>query len=488
MKFEKLSKENNGNKKFLYGFITCAILLIIFNLFMSYAKYKSVDSVKLASGTISYSRADFSLLGIKIQEKEEDGSGKINEGNQVYKDTEQIPGEEYIFNEKNTYCTIGNSNVHYTGKDELQQQGILITYDSTNGFIFSGIKKTNTKCYVYFDVIEKGSSDKTLANLNLKSKGIASGFGGTACETGCKITDENGVYEADDDYGTSYYFRGTVDNNWVKFGQTTSGTALYWRIIRINGNGTIRLIYAGEEESFGNGNGKNAVNSKTYNSSFNDNKDIGFMYGKENYPTTSYENAHKNENKSGILTALYNWWNTTNLESLLKKIDGATGFCNDRESYNGSSSSSKPNTSSYGYGKITTFYGPYIRAWQTNRPTFKCAQKYQDLFTLKGEAGDGNGALEKPVGLITSDEVIYAGGYRETNNTNYWLYTNEYYWTMSPANFNSNANGYVVGGNGNLYSSFINNNNPGIRPIINLNYDLKFTGNGKKSTPFEVSS
>ena len=51
---------------------------------------------------------------------------------------------------------------------------------------------------------------------------------------------ESLVCSAPDDYGTSYYFRGNVENNWVKF------AGYYWRILRINGDGSIRMIYAGD--------------------------------------------------------------------------------------------------------------------------------------------------------------------------------------------------------------------------------------------------
>ena len=59
-----------------------------------------------------------------------------------------------------------------------------------------------------------------------------------------------GLFKADDDYTAttgmkSYYFRGAVDNNWVKFGKDRTGKYIYWRIIRINGDGSIRMIYTG---------------------------------------------------------------------------------------------------------------------------------------------------------------------------------------------------------------------------------------------------
>ena len=58
-----------------------------------------------------------------------------------------------------------------------------------------------------------------------------------------------GLYKGEDDYtiyednvakdNFTYYYRGDVQNNWVSFGD------FLWRIIRINGDGSIRMIYSG---------------------------------------------------------------------------------------------------------------------------------------------------------------------------------------------------------------------------------------------------
>lgn len=49
-------------------------------------------------------------------------------------------------------------------------------------------------------------------------------------------TTNEGLIEDVDDYGLTYYFRGNITNNYVKFADNL------WRIVRINGDGTVKLI------------------------------------------------------------------------------------------------------------------------------------------------------------------------------------------------------------------------------------------------------
>jgi len=60
-------------------------------------------------------------------------------------------------------------------------------------------------------------------------------------------TDEtaDGLFAMEDDYGTSYYFRGAVENNYVKFGKDAENRDMWWRIIRFNGDGSVRMQYDG---------------------------------------------------------------------------------------------------------------------------------------------------------------------------------------------------------------------------------------------------
>ncbi len=450
-----------------------------------------------------------------------------------YHQINAIPEGNYVLNETETYCTEPENP-----DTKLKER---VAYDSsTKTLSVSALTKKDTKCYLYFD--ESGSPDKTLANLGISedSQGKVDKFTGPACGS-CKVSDENGLYEAEDDYGTSYYYRGTVNNNWVVFGKDKSGANyLWWRIIRINGNGTIRLIYAGTStspksapETTGNTTmitPKIQINSTEqykmavrFNEQYNDNKYVGYMYNNEPTVSTSHDQAHKVTNsstKSTVLDEIENWYtNNTNLSSLAAGyIDVDTGFCSDTTISTTNHGSSYPGTRQ-GFGTQQTAYAGADRVWQANStswnsteqtPTLKCgkddASRKRDLYTgpganvngTKGSNGTtltGNGALPIPVGLITMDEVIYAGGFAGQTNNGYWLYTNQYYWTMSPSYMYSSgyASVFIVHDNGNLTDTNVNNTYYGVRPVINLKADTKFDFNdngteGSSGNPYIVNT
>ena len=277
-------------------------------------------------------------------------------------------------------------------------------------------------------------------------------------------TTDEGVFAAQDDDGTTYYYRGAVTNNYLKFANK------WWRIIRINGDGTIRIIYDGTEYH-ANGTQTDdsiAVIRTAFNSSYNDNAYIGFMYGKADQ--TTYNATHTNTNKSTILQALETWY-TSHLLSYASYIDMNAGFCGDRSLSSGT-----------GVGTTETYYGAHLRVGN-RAPSLACNEN--DLYTIKGASG-GSKAMTYPIGLITADEVLFAGG-TETND-NYYLYNGQNYWTMTPACDNgSYAYVYGVRITGNLPRWGVSNTN-GVRPVINLRADVTITGSGTENDPYVVSS
>ena len=301
----------------------------------------------------------------------------------------------------------------------------------------------------------------------------------------CQVATMNeGVYKTEDDWGDSYYYRGAVTNNWVKF------AGFYWRIIRINGDGSIRMIY--------NGTGTATTGSSTqlqtsaFNSSYNDNAYVGYMYGSTG--ASSYAATHANTNSSTIKGVLDSWYQTNIAnKGFGNKVSTEAGFCNDRR-VAGSSETFWTSDTKRGYGTNTTAYAPFSRflttsgSWaSTQNPTLKCSQISSDMFTPTASS-KGNKKLSSPVGLITADEVVFAGGKGVTNNTSYYLYTGQNYWTMSPYYFYSAGYVYVfcVGSSGNLGNGSVANAS-GVRPVINLSADVKVTGSGTSSDPFVVS-
>ena len=120
----------------------------------------------------------------------------------------------------------------------------------------------------------------------------------------------------------------------------------------------------------------------------------------------------------------------------------------------------------------------------TQTPTFNCPNN-NDLYTVKG-ATKGNKAMDKPIGLITADEVIYAGGFGGTTNKSYYLYNDNVYWTMSPGDFaGSYAFVFSVYANGTLGNDMLDYSY-GVRPVINLRADVEITGSGTGTDPYVV--
>ena len=310
---------------------------------------------------------------------------------------------------------------------------------------------------------------------------------GTVLVTG-EEEQEGYVCSAPDDYGTSYYFRGNVENNWVKFADT------YWRIIRINGDGSIRMIYAGDatvidalenrEEVLKNGyNDSNTdytrIGISAYNSSYNDNAYVGYMYGTP--ASSSYEETHANINNSTIKTKVDEWYESHIKDTEYEQYISDTLFCNDR-----SISEYKP--SDYinsGIGKEKTAYRWYYDPWDSNKqyPRLTCSQQ-NDRFTVNDEIL-GNGSLTYPIGLVNTDEVLLAGGY-SSSNSGYYLYTGKWYWTMSPRSFDgSGAFGRIVDDGGDVSHDNVNVSY-GVRPGLNLKSDSLKKGSGTANDPYTV--
>ncbi len=301
-----------------------------------------------------------------------------------------------------------------------------------------------------------------------------------------------GIYAAEDDLGTSYYFRGAVDNNYVKFAN------FYWRIIRINGDGSIRMIYAGTSAH---ANGESETNSyistTAYNSSYNDNTFVGYMTGSTG--ATTYANTHSNTNNSTIKGVIDTWYKTNIEDKGYSSYVADAIYCNDRSIANDSATNSmltKANPSwintGLGYGTNVTAYGGFKRNWVDRMPSLKCPNN-NDKFTMSSTLG--NGKLTYPVALITSDEIAYAGGsaynYNTSSyiaNTEFYLHTpSYYYWTLTPWAFA--GGGSVVDGwitSGCLDSDDVGYTRRAARPAVSLSSVAISGGNGTINNPFTV--
>ena len=360
-----------------------------------------------------------------------------------------------------------------------------VIQDNVVGKTFKGnIKVANTNCSFneqsipsgdYVLLKSTGASSVAEAKSQIESK--------TAPDFSTVTTaSDKGMYSAQDDLGTSYYFRGAVDNNWIKFGKDSSQNDIYWRIIRINGDGSIRMIYTGttapteSTKVVMTGTGTQ-LGTSVFNSSYDKAEYVGYMY--------TLGEQHGNSTDSTIKTTIDNWYTTTTLDtdSTTKALVSQDQiFCNDR-------SPSSIQTEAWASTGITYIYGAYERLYSNKTPILTCPTE-SDKFTSK-QSSIGNKALDYPVGLITADEVAMAGGRLSTNgsnNTIYYLYTNQDYWVVTPLNFNkkSNSSQLFINSSGAIKNS-IGFPGYGVRPVVSLSSEAKLSGSGTYDDIYTVS-
>ena len=132
------------------------------------------------------------------------------------------------------------------------------------------------------------------------------------------------------------------------------------------------------------------------------------------------------------------------------------------------------------------YFSPYTRTRTNYTPSLICSRAL-DKFTVSSTKG--NGALTYPVGLISSDEVMYAGGVSNTSNNRYYLYTDQYYWTLSPYEYSlTYADGIIVSSSGGTSFNSVYNNY-GIRPVISLkSTDVVVSGDGTSTNPYVIKT
>ena len=287
----------------------------------------------------------------------------------------------------------------------------------------------------------------------------------------------NTLYKATENGTDVYYFAGqdtanTPVNNWVKFGE------FYWRIIRTNADGSIRLLYSGTSTDTTEGYiGKSAFNTGTDSP-----KSAGYMYGDDD---STLDGIRANTNDSTIKAYIDTWYEN-NLTSYTEYLSKDAIYCNDRELESG-------NGNTYSTSASKNFYFKSLERLYTNKtPTYDCKNK-KDAFS-------GNNSVAKlkyPIGLMTADEVSCAGGVDRTKAP-MWYYTNstynsitgfDYWWLLSPEGWsNSHLKVWNVSGANSGTLDFFNVSSlDGVRPVLSLKVCTLWTsGNGAPETPYEI--
>ena len=491
MKFEVL-KRSHLKKNIIIGVIVVLILSAIVLTFTK-AKYRVTESISLVSGTISFSPYDFNLIAMYLNQE-----GALPAGQ-----TKVVPKFGFTLNEEQSTCIVDD-----TSDERITMNYVTQTSEEDAYVDFYKMSQSGTKCTIYFDLIPD-SQNPIINGINTRSNND------TSVTIEISASDNIGIYyyyyqldneEEIQSEEASYTFDGLTEdsvhtvsvrvvdaagneasiskevtiglnagryilasanaptgkttdwtegetnyytgnpNNWVSF------AGFYWRIIRINGDGTIRMIYQGTSA---NATGTGTQIGTSYFNSPQDNKTyVGLVYN------TSIQHGYGSN--STIMNILNNWYNSNLASYEDKYINTGSGFCSDRDLASG-----------YSWSDSTIYYASTNR---TSKSSASLQCNSEDVLSKD------NRKLPNPIGLVTSDEYLLADG------SNSYLNVGLRYWTMSPHNFSFRmASVFYVDSDGGLGPCLGVSDTYGVRPVINLKSAIAISGSGTTSDPFKVA-
>ena len=259
----------------------------------------------------------------------------------------------------------------------------------------------------------------------------------------------------------------------------SAGDDMYWRIIRTNADGSVRLLYSGTSPDTT----ESLIGTSAFNT--NDNpKYVGYMYGDTE---STLDEARTNTNDSTIKAYIDNWY-ANNMTSYTKYLSTTAVYCNDRKLASGASYSTT--------GKF--HFKAYDRLEANKTPTYDCTN-IKDAFSVNNTEAK----LKYPIALTTADEISYAGGVYSENaneiskiwidiNSHYNYYNdiskNEFWWVNTPYYHDSvDGTGVYITSNGILSSVYVFL--PfGVRPVTSLKSCVTWkSGNGSADNPYEIA-
>ena len=367
---------------------------------------------------------------------------------------------EFIVTPTNTSKTLSDLTISCTNDVTPTVSG--------NTLKFSNVQK-GTICSVYEvlpTLTEQLLSDKTTR------PGARTSFSSVLTTDNTKT-----LYTSTENGTTVYYFAGNATDNWVKFGKNASNQDLYWRIIRTNSEGSIRLLYHGTSTTATDA----YIGKSAFNETYDDPMYVGYMYG----TSGSLVNNRTNTTNSTIKGVIDTWYKNNLNTNYGKYISTTAVYCNDRSNPAGG----------YNTGNTSFYYGAYTRLIANKTPSYDCTTA-EDKFTA--DSSTGNGKLTYPIALMTADEVSFAGGLWATKAPTWYYYNSangsstgsEWWWLLSPRDWSgSNAYVFYVSGSSHLgYLSYGYVNGPHVvRPAISLKSCIKYsTGNGSASAPYTI--
>lgn len=321
--------------------------------------------------------------------------------------------------------TINTINEDITNKKLIN----LLSIDSkeTIRYAITLKNKTMTKFKGTLKVVNDSLTTETFSDLILLNNNVVT----PKTRVGDEIATTNeGIISTTDNKGTSYYFRGNVDNNYVKIND------LIFRIVRINGDSTVRLVY-------------NKVLDKE--TPYNTNE---VAEGKNISSLALLE-------KSSLESTLNNWLKTYLSEYANLLTNGE--YCTDTNFNN-----------------------------EINN--IKYAPSYERIFTDKAPDLHCKGTVyNSKIGLLSVDEIVLAGASTNTPNDKYYLYNKDI-----PGNYVTNSSYFInssngvaminVMSNGALGEGILTTNSSYIRPVININFNAKVKGTGTVEDPYIIVS
>ena len=353
-----------------------------------------------------------------------------------------------------------------------------------DGYLFQGYELITDAKYINQDYIEMPESDVIFRATWTKAK-VDKGMQGKVAkvtlynqikhqslgndkEKGIDYSKVNsstngeGVYlfdETKNDIKPVYFFRGThqLKNNLLY-------ANLCWKIVRTTETGGVRVVYNGAPVNgkCTNTTGNNTqIGTSNFNRSSYEKQYVGYMYG-------DGTNPYQNNNDSDIKKYIDNWYKSNIKDKGFElSLDKGSIYCGDRTE-----------------GTIRGDYHYYAGndRIEAGKPTIQCSNN--DSYSVEA----GNRKLTYPVALLSVDDVMLAGGQEKNSIDNYYLYTNRWYWLLSPTFWynGGNMNVYSVNYSGFLAQWYVSDTR-GVRPALTIDTSAPLlSGDGSQTNPYII--
>ena len=273
-----------------------------------YASYCIHNDITNLSDCVLASETQNTNIEEAKQEVESKGTPnfRVTSPNIVYQEKHDTSTSEYTTttydNISNSYTFNPSSGIYTLTNPKLTDPETL---DFSNGQTYYTCKNTSVTC----SVLHKVTNVVTTTDTSGAKRYTVTKYDYSA-SIGSYDNQESGLYATTDDDGTSYYYRGAVAGNYVKLDNK------YYRIIRVNGDGTLRIIYDGTTpHENGEANNNRQVGTSKFNPYYTDNGYVGYMYG---------------DMSQNVITEGENTWTYSGLSATAKYYFG-TSYSYDKE-------------------------------------------------------------------------------------------------------------------------------------------------------------